>query len=356
MILDDITNTPPFSLKAADKKQLFLEFLSPLTRHHYENCGAYQKMLDGLGKSDFSYGALGELPFIPVSLFKKMDLRSIGEEDVLKTMTSSGTSGQQVSKIYLDGETAANQKKVLSKIICSIIGPKRLPMLIIDSKKQITDRKSFSARGAGILGFSVFGRDTTYALDENMALDIEVVSAFCEKYKGREILIFGFTYIIFQHFIQQALKRDLSFPLEKAILIHGGGWKKIEDQAVDNAKYKKMLFDIFGIRRVHNYYGMVEQTGSIFPECEQGYLHSSIFSEIIIRDTHFNECAVGEEGLVQLISLLPHSYPGHSILTEDMGEIIGVDDCACGRAGQYFKIHGRAKNAETRGCSDTYSG
>jgi len=52
--------------------------------------------------------------------------------------------------------------------------------------------------------------------------------------------------------------------------------------------------------------------------------------------------------------LLPISYPGHSILTEDIGTIIGVDNCLCGRMGKYFKINGRLKNAELRGCSDTY--
>ena len=49
---------------------------------------------------------------------------------------------------------------------------------------------------------------------------------------------------------------------------------------------------------------------------------------------------------------MPTSYPGHNILTEDIGEIIGEDDCKCGLKGKYFKIYGRAKEAEMRGCSD----
>ena len=35
--------------------------------------------------------------------------------------------------------------------------------------------------------------------------------------------------------------------------------------------------------------------------------------------------------------------------------ILGEDDCPCGRNGKYFKINGRLKNAEIRGCSDTYA-
>ena len=55
-----------------------------------------------------------------------------------------------------------------------------------------------------------------------------------------------------------------------------------------------------------------------------------------------------------MVSTLPESYPGHILLTEDEGEILGEDDCPCGRLGKYFKMHGRIKGAEIRGCSDTY--
>ena len=53
-----------------------------------------------------------------------------------------------------------------------------------------------------------------------------------------------------------------------------------------------------------------------------------------------------------MISLLPTSYPGHNILTEDIGEIVGEDNCKCGKKGKYFLVHGRIKEAEIRGCSD----
>jgi hypothetical protein len=53
--------------------------------------------------------------------------------------------------------------------------------------------------------------------------------------------------------------------------------------------------------------------------------------------------------------MLPESYPGHSLLTEDEGVILGEDDCPCGRKGKYFKVMGRLKNAEIRGCGDTYA-
>lgn len=120
--------------------------------------------------------------------------------------------------------------------------------------------------------------------------------------------------------------------------------------------FKETLFERCGIERVHNYYGMVEQTGSIYMECECGHLHASIFSDILVRrPKDFSICKNGEKGIIQVVSAIPQSYPGHSVLTEDEGAILGEDDCPCGRKGKYFSIYGRLKNAEIRGCSDTYA-
>ena len=97
---------------------------------------------------------------------------------------------------------------------------------------------------------------------------------------------------------------------------------------------------------------MIEQTGSVFLECERGFFHCSIFSDILIRNANLNPCELNEVGLIQSLSLLPTSYPGHNILTEDMGKIIGNNDCKCGKGGKYFSIIGRVPNTELRGCSD----
>lgn len=350
--LNKIIDKAPFSLRQEEKEQIFLDSLIKLTNHHLSKSNEYKKIIDILG---LKIDSIEDIPFIPVRLFKSHDLLSVDRSEIFKTMTSSGTSGQSVSKIFLDKVTASNQTKVLAKIVSSYIGGKRLPMLVIDSKTVVKDRNLFSARGAGVLGFSMLGYDVTYALNDNMQLDLDVVKLFLEKHQNENIFIFGFTFIIWQHFYNELKKSNAKLSIEHGTMIHGGGWKKLADQAVDNETFKKHIHYLTGISRIYNYYGMVEQTGSIFMECEKGFLHSSIFSDVIIRDFgDFSPAPIGSRGLIQLVSLLPQSYPGHSILTEDIGEIVGIDDCSCGRLGKYFKVHGRLKNSEARGCSDTY--
>lgn len=352
---DELFSEKAFSLNKEKKREFYIDILRELCNKHYEGCTNYKNLIDSMGFDRKAYHEIEAYPFIPVRMFKEMELASVPREQIVKTMTSSGTTGQQVSKIFLDKETSVNQSKVLMKITTDMLGGQRFPMLIIDSKNVIKDRKMFSARGAGILGFSMLGRDITYALDENMKLDVDNVRAFLEKHRGETILLFGFTFIIWEHFYKVLKHMGEKLDISNGILLHGGGFKKLIEEAVDNETYKAMLNEVCGIERVCNYYGMVEQTGSIYMECECGRLHTSNYSDIIIRNPRdFSVCKEGEQGLVQLISTLPDSYPGYSILSEDIGELMGEDDCPCGRYGKTFKIIGRIKKAEVRGCSDTY--
>ena len=87
---------------------------------------------------------------------------------------------------------------------------------------------------------------------------------------------------------------------------------------------------------------MIEQTGSIFFECDNGYFVSSIFSDVIVRDKNFNVLPDNQKGLIQLMSVLPTSYPGHNIITEDIGKITRIK-CNCGLNSTHFKIYEELK-------------
>jgi phenylacetate-coenzyme A ligase PaaK-like adenylate-forming protein len=345
----------PYELDAKQKSVVLTEALVELTRWHFAHCDKYRRILNIQRINMESISRLEDVPFIPVRLFKEFDLLSISREDIFKTMTSSGTGGQQTSKIYLDRDTAYRQSKVLSRLMSDILGNKRLPMLIIDSPNVLKNRQAFSARGAGILGFSMFGQDVTYALDEHMNLDLGAIEAFLTKHPEGPIFIFGFTFMIWRYFILPLKEQNIFLPLNKAIILHGGGWKKLQDQAVGNETFREALKSVAGIERVVNYYGMVEQTGSLFIECEVGYLHAPVYADVIVRSFEsFQVLPIGEEGIIEVLSMLPASYPGHALLTEDIGVIYGQDDCACGRLGKYFRVNGRVAKAEIRGCSDTH--
>jgi phenylacetate-coenzyme A ligase PaaK-like adenylate-forming protein len=356
--IEALFDAPTFALAQAEKQARLLPVLNQLTCLHVENCPEYRAVIEGYGRGAGQAATLAEVPFLPVRMFKRFGLKSIPDDKVFKTLTSSGTTGQTPSRIFLDGQTAQLQARALVKVVQSFIGVKRLPMLIIDHPAAVKDRRFFSARGAGILGLSNFGRDHFYALeDDTMALRTEALLEWARKHQGQTILMFGFTFMVWKYLVQALEKRGEKLDLKDAILIHSGGWKKLQDEAVSNAIFKQRLGAMAGVTQVHNFYGMVEQTGSVFVECEEGHLHAPVMSDVLVRNPKdWSVLPPGHEGVIQVVSALPHSYPGHSLMTEDRGVLLGEDNCRCGRMGRYVEVIGRVAMAEMRGCSDTHAG
>jgi hypothetical protein len=351
-MLDLMMAAEPYSFSVAQKDALMLEGLNQLTDHHAQGSLQYNQILQAMWGGHTSASSLAEVPFLPVSVFKQTDLRSVPAEDIKLTLTSSGTTGQQVSRILVDSETSMRQQKALARIMQSAYGPKRLPMLLLDTADVFKRPDMMSARGAGVLGMMRFGRDHAYALRSDLSLDIEAVEAFLDKHGGQPFAMFGFTFMVWLYLYEGFGGKKLD--LSNGVLVHSGGWKKLTDKAVDNDLFRQKLANAFGLTRIHNFYGMVEQIGSAFLEGDDGLLYPPNFGDVIIRDPiTWQPAPNGQAGLIQVLSLIPRSYPGHSLLTEDMGVIEAVDTGHW--KGKGLRILGRVKKAELRGCSDVFT-
>ena len=335
----------PYKLNKEKKNKYFLEAQKKLTLFHRRKSSEYAKII---GQKDISkIKSITNLPFLSVNLFKELNLSSVNKNNKFKVLVSSGTSGKK-SEIVLDKETANLQQEALINISQNFFGKNRMPMIIVDSQNIFKNRKNFSARTAAILGFSIFASEKIFLLNEKNEINFEKLNQFLKKHENKKILLFGFTFLIWKYLA----KKEINIS-NRCIILHGGGWKKMVDLSVNKLEFNRCLNKTINIEKIINYYGMVEQVGSIFMECESGFYHCSNFSDIIVRDANFNSLKVGEKGLIQMLSVLPKSYPGHNLLTEDLGMINGEDNCKCGRTGKYFSVLGRAPNSETRGCSDT---
>ncbi|HEX6499588.1 MAG TPA: acyl-protein synthetase [Micromonosporaceae bacterium] len=343
-----------FTLTQPQREAVLLAQLTELTEHHRAACGEYARILDALDHgAGRRYQRVSDLPWLPVRLFKRYALKSIPDDEVFKVLTSSGTTGE-ASRIYLDRDAAATQQRMLGATLRTVLGDKRLPMLLVDTKALFRDRRSFSARGAGVLGLMNFGRDHTFVLDEHDRPDVDAVKRFLAGHGDQPFLIFGFTYMVWAYLYE--LARDESLDLSNGVLVHSGGWKKLVDRAVDNGEFRRRFARDTGLTRIHNFYGMVEQIGTIYLEGPDGTgLYCPDFADVIVRDPQtWDEVPVGTPGVVEVVSVLPRSYPGHVLLTEDLGVVHGIDDGAW--PGKRFSILGRLPRAEARGCSDTFQG
>ena len=80
-----------------------------LTNHHIRNCPPYARITIRRGSASLRTLTLDELPFLPTGLFKRLDLRSVPTADIIRTLTSSGTSRASKSRIFLNNRTATAQ-------------------------------------------------------------------------------------------------------------------------------------------------------------------------------------------------------------------------------------------------------
>ena len=164
MTIENLEKLNPFNVNRRKKSKIYIDQIKLLSLHHYNHCKKYKKIINNLKFKIKNKNKIEDFPMLPVRLFKKFDLKSVSETKIVKKLVSSGTSGQELSKIYLDKENANNQVRALGKIISVILGNKRLPMLIIDQNPRIIDRSVFNARAAAIYGFSIFGIKHCYLL------------------------------------------------------------------------------------------------------------------------------------------------------------------------------------------------
>lgn len=349
---DDPLRAPQFSIPQADKEALLPPRLIDLVEHHRARCPPYARLLAATGWSGAA-ASLADIPHLPVGVFKTHELRSVPEAEVFRVLTSSGTTGQRVSRVFIDKDAASLQTRALSATLARVLGGQRLPMLIVDAPGTVRRADSVNARAAGVLGMMTFGRAHRFALDDAMTPDVPAIEAFLARFGGAPFLIFGFTFMVWAY-LREPL-RAAGLDLRHGILIHSGGWKKLRDQSVDGATFKARLLDEFGLARVHNFYGMVEQIGSVFLEADDGFLRAPSFADVIVRDpATWAPCPPGQTGVIQVLSTLPRSYPGHSILTEDMGRWYPEDPAASWR-GKRLIVEGRAPAAELRGCGDIHA-
>lgn len=349
---------------SAEADKVFMNALQEELIFHYEHNEMYRQFCNRKNFDPHNeIKRLEEIPPVAVSVFKDLGFKlgSVPKEDLTLALQSSATSGVP-STIVLDKVTAKRQGKAMVKVISSIIGNERKPFLVMDIDPSSAERRLLGARFAAVTGYLKFSNKTGYFLkakDGVSYFDVEGIKQFISELPQEQpVVVFGFTYILYQNVLKTIQQSGEKIQLPKGSkIIHIGGWKKLESEKVEKSLFNQQLADAFGINSVNvvDIYGFTEQMGINYPDCECGCKHESSYVRVIVRDPVTREVLpVGKEGMLEFITPVPHSYPGNVVLTDDMG-IIESDPCPNGRSGKRFRIVGRMKKAEVRGCGDILS-
>lgn len=359
--INELLKGPIYESTSDQRQERLLQILRELMRHHITKCPPYGKLCEKRGIVPERINTFDDLPYLPTSIFKDKLLLSIPEDEVFRELRSSATTSGRPSRIGLDKENNRRWTVSLQRMLLERIGNVRYQFIILDAPSVLKGSSVISARMSMTrsLLFCSSGADTCLNEESGgLSLDMgkfELLVKSAQK-QGEGLIIFGFTFILYFYLIRALLDAGKSFDLSKAKIIHAGGWKKLEAQKVDNEKLLNDCNLALGVSKqnVIDLYGFTEQGGMLFPTCEEGFRHTPAWGEVICRDPiSLKTLAKGNAGLMQFVTPIQTAYPGHSIITEDMGFIQGYDDCPCGRNGTVFKIIGRAAaTTEDRGCGD----
>lgn len=361
---DELLSFPPYDY-SQEQQTAFLEALKEELAYHYENNVMFRQFCDrkGFDPSEDIRNLEG-IPPVAVSVYKELGgiLNSVPKENVSFALQSSATSGRP-STIMVDKATSKRQAKAMVKVVGDFIGKERKPFLIMDIDPKSSNRHLLGARFAAVTGYLKFANKVGYFLntdDKGVSyFDVEAMKGFLEDIDPQQpVVLFGFTYILYQNVLKAIEESDVDIKLPTGSkIIHIGGWKKLESEKISKEHFNEKISRIFGInpKDVIDIYGFTEQMGLNYPDCQCGFKHTSAYTRVIVRDPATRKVLpAGKQGMLEFISPVPHSYPGNVVLTDDIG-FIEDGECPYGRGGQRFKIVGRLKKAEVRGCGDILS-
>jgi hypothetical protein len=358
--IESVLLQPPYGVDPQQRHRVLLALFKQELAYACERNPRFRNYVEQWPTDSRVADKISDLPYLPVGVFKTSPpLALVGADDVKRTLSSSATTGQVPSRIVLDAATARRMAKGVTTIIRDFIGPARRPYLVIDTPENLAAQAELGARGAAIQALGSFATEVVSCLhpghNGDSSVDLEKLLACAAKWKDSEVLVYGFTYVIWTNLVQPLQRQGITLDVPNVRVLHSGGWKRLHEQAVTRDAFTRGVASIFGCSpyRVIDYYGMVENVGVIYPDCDHGNKHVPAFADVIVRDPlTLAPVKAGQRGLIQVCSVLPTSFPGFLLLTEDMAEVIDYDGCPCGRRGISFRFAGRAPKAEVRGCGN----
>lgn len=353
---DELFTTNPFDFSEANRNLFVASFREAATRHYDGNKifrGFWQKA--GLHPADIvDERMLAQVPPIMVNVFKEWNLVSVPANQIVLTLTSSGTGGQK-SLMHLNATSLERVKRLAYKIhealgmtskdqvnyICFTYDP----AVARDLGTAFTDELLTSFTGRKNVYYALQWHPEKKDFLFNAEGVIDILKKFAAT--GEPVRILGFP-----AFLHRTLKEhDFSLKLgPRAWVQTGGGWKGFKDEEIPKEQFRALVSARLGLpaENIRDMFGMVEH-GIPYCDCCKGRLHVPNYSRVFIRSPRdLSILPEGEAGLIHFLCSYNDSYPSISLLTTDWGRL---GRCDCGITGATLEIMGRAGVSKHKGCA-----
>ena len=310
-------------------EQEFKETALRVFKHQFENNDVYRSFCDLLYKNPSDVKEIQDIPFLPIQFFKSHNILS-SKENVIKTFTSSGTTGS------------------------------------IPSKHRVTDlswyhesfRKGFQFFYGDVKDYNILallpsylereGSSLIYMVDDLIQQTNKPTSGFYMHNlselsstlkeldaKGEKTLLIGVTFALLD------LIEKETFQLNNTLIMETGGMKGRRKELV-REQLHKILSKGFGVNKIHSEYGMTELLS-------QGYsIGGGVFKcppwmRVLARDTEdaLTTLDTQQTGGINIIDLANYNSCSF-VATQDLGKV-GEDGT--------FQVLGRFDHSDIRGCN-----
>lgn len=356
LFINQLLETDPFDF-SSENKNLFLKSFQENALFHYEHHEFTRKLWDRL---DFHPSLLQKeedllkVPGTMVHLFKEHEFCSVPKDEIVLTLTSSGTGGQK-SQQFLSEESLQNVKKLALNVhrslgmaseksynyLCFTYDPK----VAKDLGTAFTDELLTNFTGKGEVYYAIEWNEDKESFELNEEGVLKALTRFKDSTLSTRIL--GFPALLFEILEKFDVQLDLGLD---SWLQTGGGWKGKADKEIPKGEFRRMINKRLGIpeENQRDLFGMVEH-GIPYVDCPKGNLHIPNYARVFVRSPRSLELLPkGERGLLHFLCSYNFSYPAPSLLTTDYGRI---GSCDCGIGGDTLLLEGRAGVTKHKGCA-----
>jgi len=304
-----------------------------------------------------TYKDVFRIPPLFVGTMKIHGFKSVPDEEITMTLTSSGTAGQK-TQTFFDAPSLERLEK-LSGFAFRDIGmgslkPAHYFVFNYDRGKASDVGTAWSAEQKTNLAPAIAKYWTIEWNDKKGEFDFDIekwVRKIIEIPSGDAVRFVGFPAFIFR-FVQELIKMKPGFKVHPdSFVIAGGGWKNHTGETMTHKDFASFLENSVGLpaENVRDTYGMAEH-GIPYAACKKGLHHVPIYGRLLVRDPlSMKILSPGEEGLLQLITPFNTAQSNLSVLSTDL--CILKDNCSCGMPGLFISSIRRGGIRKHKGCA-----
>lgn len=359
------THAHPYS-NTLETDQLFVDAMRAAVKWHEKRCSYFSKLLK---QENLSVDTLqkiedcANLPLIHANFFKTHTIRSIPEEEVSETFTSSGTTGQKSQMFFDDWSIGAGRRMI--EYIYDYYGwnqPESTANYLLYTYETLPNSQLGTAATDNFLTKFAKTNRKFYALRfTNPAANkhefdcfgtIETLKSY--EQEGLPVRIMGFP--SFMYFTLKRMEALGMKPLKlhpDSLTSFGGGWKGHADQQIPKRELYEMIEYWLGFshENCRDGYGSVEHAIPYF-ECKNHQFHIPVWSRAFIRNPRTLEVVPdGEPGFIHFVTPYITSVAAISVMMGDLAVKHPASACSCGLKTPYFEILGRAGTSKTKSCA-----